>query len=552
MSNILRYFWVFALVGFTGLVTTVNGSTMHLIMDRLVYGHGEIAYGVVVVEGAKVHNKIIKIEAYSFEKRNLLFSFYIKMVGNKGEFYIPILDDYELGAYKLDLICLIDKDPNLQNGSFMQPEQKHKNLFLEQEVVTLGSSVFNIIGDKFKAGDSKYYYNQAVNHNLIKDSFALLIAKAQGQNAFGLDLKALNRANVQLVTATDSMKSNLGLQVTTFTVGWSQEIFNRMSEKIFTTFKVMNKGGHRKFNLLGLYSDDLAYTYTSKSSDKGDVYFKLEDFEGNHTFQLLVMQRESEDIEFAPYVKASSNTTMLQAIEDEVLFRLVKEANLRKTIHRYFSVQTFGTELPIRQKKKKIEDAQKIYLTNNYKRFPDFKTFCIENNVPLVFTTKNDAVNAVLTPPSIYSKTFGAVWEFPLFIMDGRIVKDINGIANLKMEDLQEVRIYFETKQTKDWLSAFGSQGVVVISSKPSKLNRVETGLVTIHGLQPKIIPAEQLVKSAMETGIPFLSPTIYWSTQIDQSGIINIQNNIDSSTKLLSVFYFRDGKLHISDVMTN
>ena len=558
MMKKMKYLTVFVLVVFSSFTMLANDVLIHVIMDRLVYAKGEIAYGTIMVEGANLNHKIIKVEAKNIQNGKKIFDACIRMNNNLGEFYIPILSEYEAGAYTLTFLGLVDhkkilkiKNENLSDNILPKFSLDNKYPHRDEEIVQLASCLFNILGEpNEKKANIKHYYNPLSTFSFLNNDSLNILEVSNSEKSITFHPKGLETEKIGLVAVTDASQKEFGIQIITIRLDWDQAIFNNLSDKLFSSLNVKNKSNQKKFNLIGLYSDAAGYTFTSKSDETGEVIFKYHDFEGNQSFQLLVMNIESEEIQIDSVPMLAISSALYQEIQESKLNDIINDASLRKDIHTYFSIQTFDTEPPVRINKFDKEEAQKSYIIKNYKKFSDLKTFCLENDIPLTFMNKNNEYKAILSPSATYSKAFGVSWEKPLFLLDGRICKNIKQISTLKMEDIVQVNIYFDTKETKEWMSAFGNQGIITISTKEPKHNLKEMGVLTLSGLQPKITPIEELKQNALILDLPFLSPTIYWKTQIDNSYTTNILKNSDRTPKILSVFYKKNGKFFFSKAL--
>jgi hypothetical protein len=504
----------------------VTNAQVLIALDRNHYFSGETLHGSISISGVDATSKVLRCEILEVASGKEMNSFYIRLDEcGKAAFYVPILFEYKSGVYSFEFSACEDiakfqaKDVNLSQTT------TSKNIRSDKQILNIGGGHFNILNiDSGLDNDLKLI--KPVKDVLNGDNDAEEIIKIIKNDESSLDFKILKSTNEQihLVAVLDKYHRAGGRNIKIVSHNWTQEEVNAWEEKIFLQIKVEGINKERKFNLLGLYNHSFYKTFFSTSSQDGNAIFLLDDYDGSHNYQLLWHFSEAKDISLL----AEKYETIIPEYEDKPDFGIVEkyyeDARKRMKIHSVYGVSTFKIESKKLKTSDNVPEHQKFFLTKEYKKFVDFKSFCKENSIPLTFINDENTVSAVLMPPSIYSKSYNAKWQNPLFMIDGKVSRNYGLISGMKMEDIDQLKIYYDIKEIKPWVGVFGSQGVIEISTNKSSnyfSNFGEGKSIAQSGFQQPILCNQEICQMYGDMDLPVFLPTVLWES-VQQKAAMN------------------------------
>ncbi|MGB3799688.1 MAG: hypothetical protein WA952_07715 [Lewinella sp.] len=266
-------------------------------------------------------------------------------------------------------------------------------------------------------------------------------------------------------------------------------------------------------NLLPFFDNRTLKTYFSKSDDEGDFLITLPSFEGEKQVQAYSVKDEAIDAGLSfPPLEALSTTPPLT---EEVLAYLDLSNRRRKIYQLYGGVETPLDATPAGEEMKML-NPNRDYNVQDYKSFPDMLTFFNEVAGELRVRERRGVQNAQLyNAPNqrFFSDT-------PLFIVDGRLTRDVAYITSLAPAGVDRLAYYYDNRELRRDFPALGSYGVVQIDLTGDAGEFPEAdaaNILTIQGVLP-----EQAF-GVTEEDAPRLSPLLLWQSGEIDGGTLTV-----------------------------
>lgn len=509
-------------------ITTINAQStnIYLILDRENYGTGEVANGVLVIDGVKIHNKALHIEVRNAQTGNLVHNTSSKIYNNQSSFYIPLSSELPSGTYTIDTyVCTIE---NVTNRNIVDLASTTINLINLRETKLSKETFFEVVKESKLSGDNAGFKVSSF-YDKVNETYKVRFSSPRMDS-------------IKFIAATSDR--NLNIQHTRR--NWAQSFAQSFSEKLFYVLYMSDDKGQKQFGLVGLYSPVSEKLFISKSDSEGKAIFILDDYEGVHGFNLFVYQNNSVKPVF-PDKKSSLTLSGLSEISWD---KMQKDATLirkRDNIHQYFEVVTFGLRNPILMKKNDVPKPYSSFNPTTYKKFPDLQTFCKENALELRFRTDKSNTVATLSPPPRFTNTYEKIeWTNPFFIVDGKPETDYKKISDMKPEQITSMQIFYDKKEIIPWVYAFGTNGIITIDTKNK--NNV-TPQMKINGFQNQFTEHQTIISEAKLSGKPALIQTLLWKNIEHGQNPMEVELK-DSSVKFpknIFVVYSAQGKFNFT-----
>lgn len=531
--KMIKFFliWVFIVSTFTAYT---QQSTTNVVIDKNYFGHGEILHGFIGFGGVNVHDKTLQVAVYNCEDDSVVDEFFIQVNNDVADFYVPIMNTYDSGTYSLRVSTLASR--LLLNDT--------KNIIYENKEIAwlhLGDIFFYVIdvNDKINQ-ESKYFLKESTDCVETLQLPTVIDVTKTDSFDIGTELRVDKTCCLAVISDLKYFKNNESCNVATFQNIWTQDVAESFSKTIFSAVKVKDTNGKMKFNLLGLISTETMQLTLGKSNESGIVFFTIGKFEGKQDFQLLFNKNETNFLDFEILLNKGNQNEKVSEIDGIYYKQIFEETKTRHNVHAHFDVVPLsfleGKRLP---KTSMDIKHQKQFIIKDYKNFSNIISFFKENTIPVNFVLENGKYKSILSPPSHFTKGYNVKWENPTFLVDGIIVFDLQEVIDLKMSDIVEIKIFYDQKETKKWLSAFGSNGIIQIKTKNGKSVKPENSLNS-NGYQRDILGVNETIRKNMVNGLPDISNTVFWMTLPYKSQKeIFLFNNADKTEKYLLTYYF-------------
>lgn len=185
----------------------------------------------------------------------------------------------------------------------------------------------------------------------------------------------------------------------------------------------------------------------------------------------------------------------------------------RKNIYRLY--QSF--EMPVSTENRplavQVLPWDRRFKVDQYESFPTMSTFFREVGNSLRLRKTKKGYTARLYNP-LKQRWFE---EGPLFIIDGKVTRDKDFIAQLPPAQIDSVYFFHDTRTLRRYFPAVGQRGVVGIRTKEAGYQFPEADAVNIHLIQGLQQPAAFPLPDLGGDGavIPYLRPQLYWNSRL-------------------------------------
>jgi len=270
-------------------------------------------------------------------------------------------------------------------------------------------------------------------------------------------------------------------------------------------------------NFIGGYlsvQDKILYP---KMYDRNQFVFHLPLFEGTSAFEVMDQYSDSMIVTWeADILPQFSDTTLFYT---EGIADYLRQSELRNKIYQvYTSVDAPISFLPISNRRVSYK-PDRVIVFNLYEDFADLPTFFQEISTPLKFILKDkDTYIARMFNPTMGIKSFYP--GSPLFIVDDQLTRDGDWVAQLPIDALEQIELYYDFEYLKQHFGNLGYNGLIKIESKTGNLNyQRDANLNTtqLSGLLPNPRnPIQQIDRTRVDEEIPILQPQIYWNPLLE------------------------------------
>ncbi|MFM2395185.1 MAG: hypothetical protein RLZZ546_3168 [Bacteroidota bacterium] len=489
--------------------------------NSFYYTNGEDLKAVVYFNNLAANGKVLRLELVD-DSLNLIDAFYAKVEGSRAEINYTIPYQMISGNKKIyvsgtsndgEVIDIIASSIFIFNTT-----DKERKLNFEYDASPLKPHSY----DLFKWNQSGNSYNfQKVNEGSLVSN--LLCDASYGEEP-----------NINIV-------ENI-----------TQTTIDKISNKIIVRGMVSLNGKPSKQDILGIYRISKDSFLYAKSDVDGKFHFRLDDFSNYEEFQFLPSNLPSAKLKFELLQSTFRNRKIYTIHKSSNLLSPMYDEYKKKNIFKlYFNEASEITNTATVYKNKFNLKPQKKYKPANYNKFEYFYQFCKENNAPLRFELKDNKYHASVFIAGYYAKKFEIVVDYPIFMIDGKLTRNYDAIARLKVEDIELIEIFTDVDELRKMYSAFGKETFIKLSLKNGKnlLSKLEQeNTLSFKGF---IINDSKKMLDIQREG-PDFSQIIHWSVD-DKHENFNVKENGIKGGKILhTVFTDKQGKIRLSSLKIN
>lgn len=314
---------------------------------------------------------------------------------------------------------------------------------------------------------------------------------------------------------------------------------------------VLKEGKPIRANVLGIYSISESKFFYAKADEQGQFRVELPDFSGTKAIQFLSYQLEHDRID------SRLDGLELLPIEGKLLYTeavldYLTLSQQRKRIYQAYT--TLENQLAPEKVLNEVQiyEPDFTYVIDEYKSFDFMYSFFNELITPLKFPPQKDGTfSAQLDNPTGNFSKNTLLSGNPLFIIDGKLTRNADFVANLDMDYIDEVSLYYKTERLKKIYSAMGRSGVISIKTNLRNISIPDedaANVYKINGVLPKAnFPVFDPTTTA--ANLPIFRPQLYWNPDVstDTSGktTINFTQTDDVGRfKIVVVAKSKDGKM--------
>lgn len=303
-----------------------------------------------------------------------------------------------------------------------------------------------------------------------------------------------------------------------------------LENHIFLRMKQLEEAGTTK-NLFGIYvAQDWQMHYAS-TNEKGLFFITIPPFYQEKSLQILGYPN--------PIVPVAMDDPLRSAPAPPLPYtkgirEYLELSRQRKKIFQFYN--TLETNLlfeEINQKPAALMPDRTLRMAE-YESFEDMATFFKEVLTSLSFKLdkKQNRYVARMYNPGTQDHYKGT----PLFIIDGKITRDADFVARLKMNQLAQIDLYYIFSKINPNFKIIGNSGVVNIQSKTGiSIPEAEAkGVFNIIGMQvPAPFPLFPQASTEQSLHSPFFRPQLYWNPSLETDNQGNARFDFTQSDDL-------------------
>ena len=299
--------------------------------------------------------------------------------------------------------------------------------------------------------------------------------------------------------------------------------FYSLRSSVYTKARLVNEeGSPLQANVLGTFSPKENQMLYTKTNQEGIIFLELPEFYGSKSIQYLGYENEYEEISIAPIPDPVAKGSKSLHYSPEII-EYLNYSRQRKKIYQMFTALEFQLDPEIPNLEGQVFEPDYSLNIQEYERFDNMAAFFREILTPLRFREVTDSIFIA----RMYNPRMKRVNNYfpgkPLFIIDGKLTRNGDFIAKMKLDHVQRVDIFYEPAKLKKMLNVFGNNGMVQIItdlpevSIPSNDNE---DIVHINGYQaPLTFPAFTSEEFEGNSYRPFFRPQLYWNPQVETNG---------------------------------
>ncbi|MBK7870522.1 MAG: hypothetical protein IPJ74_07500 [Saprospiraceae bacterium] len=267
-------------------------------------------------------------------------------------------------------------------------------------------------------------------------------------------------------------------------------------------------------NLIGIYAAQDWQMFYASPDKEGTFFIAMPHFYGDKTIQFLGYPNPDINIQLEEPIKSAPAVPLVYT---EGILKYLQLSQQRKKIFQLY--KTLETNLNNEKADEEIEPIQpdRTIRTEEYESFEDIATFIREISSPVAFTLdrKKNLYSARMYNPA--AQTFYP--NDPMFIIDGKVTRNADFAARLKLNQIEQIDLYYNFDKLFENFLVIGSSGVISITTKSGVLipEEEEKDIFKINGLQyPAAFPEfrpEQVNNNAHQ---PFFRPQLFWNPSVE------------------------------------
>ncbi len=195
--------------------------------------------------------------------------------------------------------------------------------------------------------------------------------------------------------------------------------------------------------------------------------------------------------------------------------RYLEWSQKRKLIYQLYGrlEHTFTASLPADDNK--IEEPDSPVALDEYKAFTDIPNMVKELLIPIRFRSRKDGTQeARVFDPTQEIRRFHS--SRPLFIVDGKLTRNDDYIANLDITKIERFDLYYKLEKSLRLFGPMARYGLVMIQSRNRDIELPESdrkNFFTINGFQPRVDYPVQL-PAAGDSPVR-LQPSLFWAPNV-------------------------------------
>ena len=490
-------------------------TVLHL--NKSFYVTGEVVWmntflPISLQEGAAIHTMVVNREG------NIQDEFFIKTEDNKTA----------RGYYKIPFHL----ESDIYNIRFqVYDKATQKPIVLLDAQVPIYSDLANISPEDIHA-DGKIQTNAVnlTNNLTLETSFASEFARG--------DEIAGSVSSEEEASASLSV-SDQGGAVYSQQLG---EVLGDVETRIIVNGQLSDVNNNPlQVNVLGAFSREENKIFYTKSFEDGHFALALPDFKGYKTIQFMGYPKEVDQV-IAKLDRRVDVPQLPEIVYNAEVIDYLEQSRLRKKIYQYFGALEYQLEEKPFQKEVQELPANFSYEFASYEPFENVGAFFRELITPLKFELQEDSTyTAYMENPTKFQKQFSLQRSTrlsgrPFFIVDGKITRDANYVANLDYNIIDKVELFFKPQELRQMFNAMGSSGVVrVMTTLPEVTlpSLDENNVYRVPGFLPEITQVD------LDSNSPNLKTAIYWNDDLSldtSRNTITFSQSDDRGTYVLTV----------------
>lgn len=496
MKFLVQHFLVFLVVLVFASTATAQNTLLHL--DKSFYVTGEVVWYKFYLPQAEENKDAIVNVLVSDKQGKVLEQFYLQANENghiEGYYKIPF--DLDSDYYRISM---------LQSAA---------------AETTLATAVFPIYNDL-----------QAANIASTPDSLLNKSATLQLEDLM-IDLQ-LNKSDYsprETIRGSISIKDKNGQPIKgniSVAVSDAALVADNLLVQGTSTGTIGNKIAVRgmllneeekpiRASVLGMYSSLEDRIFYCSANEAGQFDLNPPLFYGKRPVQWIGYQFEHKYIDIR--MKERRMPTIKQPlIYSKAVNDYLALSQQRKKIFQIYTA--LESQVETEKVKLDVQDLEAVftYVIDEYESFDQMRNFFGELITPLKFILKEDSTyRAELYNPSGLYDANTVLSGDPLFIIDGKLTRNADFVAQMDMDYIEEVKLMYKPDNLRKKFKAIGRSGVVKITTNLRDIPMAEKdsrNIFTVNGLQPKAafpifnpneVPAKQ----------PFFRPQLYWNPNL-------------------------------------
>ncbi len=292
----------------------------------------------------------------------------------------------------------------------------------------------------------------------------------------------------------------------------------KLSNDLYTFGKITKEDNSPlTASIIGAYSPLENKVHYLKSDAAGKYALKLPEFYGEKPLQLLLYKSMDKfNVNEESRIPVPKNLKPQSVVYTEEVLEYIKQSLSRKKVYQFYGgvendLQT--TSVPVERAKLK---PGLTYKMDEYESFDNVGEFFIEVTTPLRFKiNKDNTFSGAIVNPRQYTSATKTLNGDPLFIIDGKVTKNADFVAKMKLTEVDEVKLYYNPNKLNDFYRAISLGGVAEISTKVDDFHipqEDEEDIFIAKGVQTIGTFAED----AQDGNLPSFKSQIYWNPQIE------------------------------------
>lgn len=281
-----------------------------------------------------------------------------------------------------------------------------------------------------------------------------------------------------------------------------------------------------KIGVVSAYSSSMNQIFYSKSDDEGAFTTSFDEFYGKRNIQIsgyLFGQVADTRVKLR-YPTIEQSPEIVTAYDGDIN-EFINHSQRRKLIHQYYNhLETPLDFEPLPNVEKLEVTPNKVIEAENYVAFENTGVFLDEVlGQMLNFVKKGDEWTAKLFNPD--NKVGNSIFRDyyyekpPVFIVDGKMTKNLNYIADMKLSEIELISVYNDRKDIRKQFGVFGNFGYVLIDTKQDDRNMPaadEEDIIAVPGMAPELDYPVSIKRA--DSNAPELRSTIYWHPEVPLS----------------------------------